>query len=47
MNDERKIDPSHESIRSVLRMVGPLFVGIGLALMAVGIGSFFASFGQF
>ncbi len=47
MNDERKIDPSHESIRGVLRMVGPLLVGIGLALMAVGIGSFFASFGQF
>lgn len=41
------IDPRHEKIRSVLRVVGPAIAAVGLLLMVIGIGSFFSSFGSF
>jgi len=47
MNEETKIDPKHTSTRQILRIVGPILAGIGLLLIIIGVGSFFASFGSF
>ena len=47
MNDERRIDPNHDTTRAVLRVVGPATLGVGLVFMAVGLVSFFRSFGGF
>ncbi|MGO9110750.1 MAG: zinc-ribbon domain-containing protein [Thermoguttaceae bacterium] len=47
MSEETKLDPLHASTRRTLRMLGPILAGIGLLLMIIGIGSFFASFGSF
>ena len=47
MGDERQINPGHTGIRGVLRIVGPGLVIVGLIFTAVGIGSFFSSFGSF
>lgn len=47
MNDERRIDPQHKRIRAVLRVVGPLTLGVGLVFVVVGVTSFFRSFGSF
>jgi hypothetical protein len=47
MGDERRIDPGHEDVRRLLRVVGPSVAGVGIVLMAVGIGNFFWSFGGF
>ena len=41
------IDPGHTQIRSALRLVGPVVVAVGLLFTAIGIGSFFSSFGTF
>jgi hypothetical protein len=38
---------AHQNQRAALRVVGPFVLGLGLLLAAVGIGSFFASFGTF
>jgi len=43
----RQIDSDHKEKRAVLRIVGPIVLGIGLVCTAIGIGSFFASFGSF
>jgi len=43
----QQIDPSHKDRRAILRVVGPVVLGIGLLFAVVGIGSFFASFGSF
>lgn len=40
-------DPNHDALRDTLRVVGPLVVLVGLGFTAVGIGSFFSSFGSF
>lgn len=40
-------DPNHVALRDTLRTVGPLVVLVGLGFTAVGIGSFFSSFGSF
>lgn len=40
-------DPDHAALRDTLRTVGPLVVLVGLGFTAVGIGSFFSSFGSF
>lgn len=40
-------DPNHTQLRDTLRVVGPLVVGVGLIFTAIGIGSFFSSFGSF
>jgi len=47
MDDERRINPNHKLIRAVLRIVGPLTLGVGLIFIAVGLVSFFRSFGSF
>lgn len=47
MSEETKIDPKHTSTRHILRIVGPILAGIGLLLIIIGVGSFFASFGSF
>src|SRR5688572_9601279 len=47
MNEKREIDPAHQKIRTVLRVVGPAVAALGLVLTAVGIISFFRSFGTF
>ena len=47
MTEERKINPKHNEIRKVLRIVGPVTAGIGLLLTAIGIGSFISAFGSF
>ncbi|MCI0335337.1 MAG: zinc ribbon domain-containing protein [Planctomycetes bacterium] len=41
------IDPRHENLRSILRVVGPSVAAVGLVFMVIGIGSFFLSFGSF
>ena len=43
----RPIDPRHEDVRAVLRLVGPAVALVGLLFTVVGIGSFFSSFGTF
>jgi len=47
MNEETKLDPKHQDTRRILRTIGPPLAGIGLLLMIVGLGSFFASMGSF
>lgn len=47
MDDERRIDPQHKQTRAVLRLVGPMTLGVGLVFVAVGLVSFFRSFGSF
>ena len=42
---EEKIDPGHNSLRDVLRILGPIALLIGLALIGVGMVSFFSAFG--
>jgi len=42
------IDSSgHKGARTILRVIGPIVLGVGLLFAAVGIGSFFSSFGTF
>jgi hypothetical protein len=41
------LDPGHNDIRDLLRVVGPVVLAVGVIFMIVGIGSFFASFGSF
>ena len=47
MNESRLQSPQHNTIRTILRVGGPLFAGLGLILIAVGVGSFFNSIGSF
>jgi hypothetical protein len=47
MNDNRLESPNHATIRTVLRIGGPTLALLGLVLMGIGIGSFFAAFGAF
>ncbi len=39
--------PKHSSVRSFLRVLGPVLTLVGLAFIAVGMISFFAAFGSF
>lgn len=41
MHEEEKINPKHRKTRRILRVMGPLFAGTGVVLMAIGMGSFF------
>lgn len=41
MNDERRIGPQHKQIQAALRVVGPLTLGVGLVLVAIGVAIFF------
>lgn len=43
----KKIDPQHTQTRDTLRIVGPAIIMIGVIFSAIGIGSFFSSFGSF
>ncbi len=45
MNDEERINPGHESARTLLRIAGPVVLAIGGIFMLVGLGSFFSAFG--
>ena len=47
MSDDKLQSPQHATIRTVLRVGGPIIALIGLLFIIVGIGSFFASFGTF
>lgn len=47
MSVSRTKSPSHDTVRTFLRIAGPLFAITGLVLTGVGVGSFFASFGSF
>jgi ribosomal protein L40E len=40
-----EINPGHNELRSVLRIIGPAIAGIGLLFLAVGLVSFFSAFG--
>lgn len=42
-----RIDPGHSQIRGVLRILGPTVAIAGLMLTAIGLISFFSSFGSF
>lgn len=46
-NRPTPMDPEHDQIRDLLRVVGPGVVLVGLIFSAIGIGSFFSSFGTF
>ena len=43
----REIDPHHQRTQGALRLFGPALVVIGVILMAIGLISFFSSFGTF
>ena len=43
----QQIDPRHSEMRDILRVVGPVVVIAGLIFTAIGLGSFFSSFGSF
>lgn len=43
----QKIDPRHNQIRDILRLVGPAVVVAGVIFAAIGLWSFFATFGTF
>jgi hypothetical protein len=45
MNPQR--DPSHQAVRSFLRLVGPLMILAGLILTIIGFSSFFSNFNSF
>jgi len=47
MNENKLLSPHHTTARTVLRVGGPAIALVGLVLIIVGIGSFFASFGSF
>jgi hypothetical protein len=47
IHEEEKINPGHTAIRSTLRVIGPLVLLVGVVFMAVGMISFFSSFGSF
>ena len=47
MRDQEQINPGHTDTRSLLRIIGPSILAIGLMFVAVGLGSFFSSFGTF
>ena len=43
----KEINPGHGEVRSILRIIGPAMAAVGLLLVVIGFGSFFASFGSF
>lgn len=45
MLEEQQINPKHGEIRQVLRIAGPVAAGLGLLLIAIGVGSFCLAFG--
>jgi hypothetical protein len=47
MNEDRLQSRQHSNTRAILRIVGLVVAGLGLAFTFVGIWSFFAAFGSF
>lgn len=47
MNENRTQSPGHESVRTFLRVAGPVMMLVGLAFTFVGLASFFSAFGTF
>jgi len=47
MNENQLQSPQHAHIRAILRVGGPVVLGLGLVFTLVGFASFFASFGSF
>src|SRR5436190_21503195 len=47
MNDDKLRSPGHATTRTILRRGGLATVAVALVLIAIGIGSFFSSFGSF
>jgi hypothetical protein len=47
MNENQLKSPQHNTIRTMLRVGGPVVAGLGLIFTIVGFGSFFSSFGSF
>ncbi len=47
MSDNKLQSPQHATVRTVLRVVGPIVAGLGLVLTVIGLASFFSSFGSF
>lgn len=47
MNENPTQSPGHESVRTFLRIAGPLTILVGLALNFAGLASFFSAFGTF
>jgi hypothetical protein len=47
MSEDKLQAPHHSTVRTVLRVGGPVIALVGLIFMIVGVGSFFASFGSF
>ena len=43
--EEERIDPGHKGIRDVLRVAGPIVLGMGVLLTVVAFVSFFTAFG--
>ncbi len=42
---EKQIDPGHKNLRDILRIIGPIVLGLGVLGIVIGIVSFFAAFG--
>lgn len=47
MNDGNRLNPGHQQLRQILRVVGPGIILVGLVFVAIGLISFFSSFGSF
>jgi RNA polymerase subunit RPABC4/transcription elongation factor Spt4 len=45
--EDKKLDPGHNKLRDFFRVTGPLVALAGLIFVAVGLVSFFSSFGSF
>ena len=46
MTDEQRIHPGHSNVRRILRIVGPVLLGLGILFTVIGIGSFFLAMGR-
>jgi hypothetical protein len=47
MNENQLQSPQHNTIRTAMRIGGPIIAALGLIFTIVGFGSFFSSFGSF
>ena len=45
IDDGSRIDPGHSNVRNVLRVVGPILLGLGILFFIAGAVSFFIAFG--
>ncbi len=47
VNDNEMQSGEHDSVRTMLRVLGPIVALVGLIFLGIGIGSFFSAFGTF